>query len=107
MRRSRNQITGNALENDGVKKSSVVALLLLGFCISCLNAQSNKSSEQKSATSPKIVEFTESYDKRFLKRDPKIGTRLPNVQAFDERGEPLELDSTRGKYTVVVFGCLT
>ena len=90
-----------------MKKRFLFGLIIFGFCTPNLNAQSKSSGEQTANSSQPIVEFTENFDKRFLKRDPKIGAKLANVNAFDEKGNPLELDSTRGKYTVIVFGCLT
>ena len=36
-----------------------------------------------------------------------VGTRLPEVSIFDEEGRPFETKTLRGKYSVLVFGCLT
>lgn len=38
---------------------------------------------------------------------PVVGSKLPDIQAFDEQGQVLSLASLRGSYTVLVFGCLT
>lgn len=38
---------------------------------------------------------------------PEIGEELPDVTALDENGQKISLRSLRGKYTVLVFGCLT
>jgi cytochrome oxidase Cu insertion factor (SCO1/SenC/PrrC family) len=38
---------------------------------------------------------------------PAVGTKLPDVSAFDEQGEKFSTSSLRGSYTVLVFGCLT
>ena len=38
---------------------------------------------------------------------PAIGDVLPDVTALDENGKEISLRSLRGKYTVLVFGCLT
>lgn len=38
---------------------------------------------------------------------PQVGTTLPSVTVFDERGEPFSTDRLRGHYSVLVFGCLT
>ena len=89
-----------------MQKILVFGLIIFAFTPN-LVAQSEKSTDQEATAKQPIVEFTETYDKRFLKRDPKIGTKLPNVKAFDAQGDPFELDSTHGKYMVVVFGCLT
>ena len=52
-------------------------------------------------------EWTEQYDQRFLNRDPKLNTEAPAVSAFDAEGKPFDLANTRGKHTVIVFGCMT
>ena len=37
----------------------------------------------------------------------KVGSPMPEVTVFDEDGKPFETASLKGKYSVVVFGCLT
>ena len=37
----------------------------------------------------------------------KIGQALPDLTIFDERGGELRLADLKGKYSVIVFGCLT
>lgn len=54
-----------------------------------------------------VVEFADQYNERYLRQEPPVGETLPNVKLFDAEGNPFELASTRGKYTVLVFGCLT
>ncbi len=43
----------------------------------------------------------------FERGAPAIGATLPDIAAYDARGETLRLSTLRGKYTVLVFGCLT
>jgi len=38
---------------------------------------------------------------------PKVGDRLPEVEGYDEAGNPFALRTLRGHHTVLVFGCLT
>lgn len=52
-------------------------------------------------------EFETSYNARFLQRNPLIGKLAPDVQVYDASGNPFRLAQSRGKHTVVVFGCLT
>ena len=78
-------------------------LLLAVMCTVASPIAAQPNGEQKRQP----VEFEDMYNRRFLQRDPQVGTKIPNVQAFDEKGEPFEWNSTHGKYTVVVFGCLT
>ena len=71
-------------------------------------AHIKKDDEAKPENKPEtVVEFAERYDRMFADRDPQVGSILENASGFDEEGNPFELDQTRGKYTVFVFGCLT
>jgi len=36
-----------------------------------------------------------------------VGEPLPDVRVFDERGDEFRTSLLKGKYTVLVFGCLT
>lgn len=38
---------------------------------------------------------------------PDVGEMIPNVTVLDESGDEYELWRLKGKYTVLVFGCLT
>lgn len=39
---------------------------------------------------------------------PKIGSLIPEISVFDERGESFPLrEKLKGRYAVIVFGCLT
>lgn len=37
----------------------------------------------------------------------KIGQAVPNLSVFDEQGGVFRLADLKGKYSVIVFGCLT
>lgn len=52
-------------------------------------------------------EFESSYNENFLRRSSLLGKDAPNVQVYDEKGNGFRLAQSRGKHTVVVFGCLT
>ena len=54
-----------------------------------------------------IIEFADKYNRDFAEKDPRVGETLPAVSAFDEQGQPFDLDQLKGKYSVLVFGCLT
>jgi len=49
----------------------------------------------------------EQVMRRFDREAPELGTELPDVAAFHADGTELRLSSLRGKYTVLIFGCLT
>lgn len=53
------------------------------------------------------MEFDVQYNSMHENQDPKVGTKLKNVQAFDSEGNEFELSALKGKYSVLVFGCLT
>jgi Ca2+-binding EF-hand superfamily protein len=38
---------------------------------------------------------------------PKVGTSLPNLIAYNADGKEFKLSEVKGKYSVLVFGCLT
>ena len=44
---------------------------------------------------------------RFDRVAPKVGQVLPDIAGFDEKGQPFRLGQLKGRYTVLVFGCLT
>ena len=52
-------------------------------------------------------EFESRYNKRFLKESSFLGKQAPDVNVYDASGNPFRLSQSRGKHTVVVFGCLT
>ena len=54
-----------------------------------------------------IIEFADKYNRDFAEKEPRVGETLPAVSAFDEQGQPLDLDQLKGQYAVLVFGCLT
>ena len=40
-------------------------------------------------------------------RGPAVGSKLPDIAAYDAAGKPFRLSSLKGSHTVLVFGCLT
>ena len=85
------------LRNTSIKQVTC-SLLLITFCI-CSFATSTISAQ--------TVEFVDKYNKKFLKKEPKIGDTVKEVSVFDDLGKPMKLNSAQGKYTVLIFGCLT
>lgn len=82
--------------------SLVVSLISLGL-VGCSEAfQENANGQQDG-----VIEFADKYEQMFAKREPLMGSVIEGVSAYDEKGNPFDLESTRGKYTVLVFGCLT
>ena len=54
-----------------------------------------------------IIEFADKYNRDFAEKEPRVGEAIPAVSAFDEQGQPLDLEQLKGQYAVLVFGCLT
>ena len=38
---------------------------------------------------------------------PEVGTILPDVTVYNDKGDELAVRELRGNYSVLVFGCLT
>lgn len=53
------------------------------------------------------VEFVDRFEQRYKMQDPKIGTAIETIKAYDEQGQPFDNARVKGKYAVYVFGCLT
>lgn len=74
-----------------LRRSACWSILLLALAVSIGSA--------------KTPEFETVYNENFLREKSIVGTK-PDVQLYDADGNPFQLTS-EGKYTVVVFGCLT
>ncbi len=46
-------------------------------------------------------------DDGFLQEKPRLGERVPDLVVYDSQGQEVKVESLRGQYTVLVFGCLT
>ena len=44
---------------------------------------------------------------RFAASELRVGDPLPAIECFDGKGAPFNLGNLKGRYAVVVFGCLT
>ncbi len=89
-------------------KTKLVATIAV--CVGVLFAvpaigQGGKSGKNKQDREP--VEFIEMYNRRHLATDPKLDTVLKEVEVFDSKGNAFSTAKLRGKYSVLVFGCLT
>jgi cytochrome oxidase Cu insertion factor (SCO1/SenC/PrrC family) len=43
----------------------------------------------------------------FEQSAPQVGTPFPGISIFDESGKPFHTSALRGRWTVLVSGCLT
>ena len=82
--------------------STLLSVLLCGTSSHQTIAQDKIGNAQ-----PQTREWTARYDQRFLERAPLLNKAVPDVSVFDEQGNTFSLSRTQGKYTVLVFGCLT
>lgn len=70
----------------------MIARVLFTITISALVAQSLCAQQRRD---------------QFAKNLPAVGSQLPNVEIFDDRGQVLPTEELKGNYTVLVFGCMT
>lgn len=88
-------------------------LLMLAGCGDSTDSPGTKldtsdvASDSEPPQEDETVEFVERYERMFAPRKPKVGDVMEGIAAYDENGERFELEQTRGKPTVIVFGCLT
>jgi cytochrome oxidase Cu insertion factor (SCO1/SenC/PrrC family) len=49
----------------------------------------------------------EKQEPAMTNRLPEVGSAVDDVEIFDEAGKPFSTGGLKGRYTVLVFGCLT
>ncbi len=81
---------------------SVLMLVLVG-----LLGLNWSQQEVQQEVQQETVEFEERFNKSYLEKAPMLNAEFSGLKGFDQAGEPWEIESTRGKYSVYVFGCLT
>ena len=87
----------------------ILTLLLLSCFVTSAVAQQRGGAEasQRPQAKPGTVSPRDQVNRGFESKAPGIGEPLPEVTVVDADGRELQLRSLRGKYTVLVFGCLT
>ena len=63
--------------------------------------------DRKAAGEKGRNQLAQTMQSRFDRSSPAIDTELPDISGFRADGTAIALKSLRGKYTVLVFGCLT
>ena len=88
---------------------STLALVLLLCFVAVGVAQQTEGSEtaRRPNAKPGVESPKERVNRKFESTAPGIGEPLPDVTVLDADGREFSLRSLRGKYTVLVFGCLT
>ena len=81
-----------------------VAAGILAVSFSC-----NRPAEEQIAEEESVERLSPmaQLEKRFQEFDLKVGDPFPEVEIFDAHGKPFNTKSLKGKYTVIVNGCLT
>ena len=54
-----------------------------------------------------VVEKPEAKESEMTDRLPEIGSAIPDEEIFAASGDPFRTSTLKGRYTVLVFGCLT
>jgi hypothetical protein len=62
---------------------------------------------QRLDTGPRAGSAGDMVTREFDRSAPAIGTLFPAVDIFDAGGRPFNTRSLKGRYTVLVSGCLT
>lgn len=83
------------------------ATLALSAPAGAVSTRAQDQAAAQNAAGGQVTEFADQYNQRYAGQEPLEGATLPNVKLFDAEGNSFELTSTHGKYTVLVFGCLT
>ena len=83
--------------------TSLVALTMLLVAQSATAQRPNRKTPGQAASG----QMRQSMQGQFDRSSPEIGAELPDVSGYRSDGSKISLRSLRGKYTVLVFGCLT
>ncbi|RMF40168.1 MAG: hypothetical protein D6753_12230 [Planctomycetota bacterium] len=76
-------------KGEAVKKARWLAVLLVACCATQAAAQRIGTGSAMGADLP------------------AVGSVLPDITVYDQRGQVVSTATLRGSYTVLVFGCLT
>ena len=79
----------------------MVALCALGVMLGSIARAADE--EPPEEAQPRTEREEESRDSA----DGFVGTPLPDLTVYDASGNPFELSRLKGRYSVLVFGCLT
>ena len=83
------------------------SLLISGIVAGPTFAQSGKNETPKSKQDGQRPEFVDKYNKRHATQNPLVGDAISHVDVFDAQGKQFSTKNLDGKYSVLVFGCLT
>ncbi len=76
----------------GVALSSIALLL-------CRPATAQDADQPRAPVAPESHQLSEGA--------PRVGTPLPDIEIHTDTGDPFRSSALKGKFTVLVFGCLT
>jgi cytochrome oxidase Cu insertion factor (SCO1/SenC/PrrC family) len=101
-----NKIKRNKMKNL-ISLFSLSALLISGIVAAPACAQTDDSEKPKSKQDRKRPEFVDTYNQRHATQKPLVGDTISPVDLFDAEGNRFSTKNLAGKYSVLVFGCLT
>jgi len=91
-----------------MRKSIVGLALSVGLIgTSILMAQAPDRATNRGDAPSGMRSAMSMLQRQFDQRAPAIGSELPDLSVSDGDGNPLKVRDLRGKFTVIVFGCLT
>ena len=85
----------------------IPALVVGSMLLPAVIAQEQSGDGTRAPGNQQPQEFAERYNLRHLDQPPLLNERVPEVEIFDAEGNPFATGKFRGRYTVLVFGCLT
>ena len=89
-------------------KQIVAMSLFLSLCCSVVIAQPGRGQQRSGGPGGGGASRPGTPGSATLERAGlKLGQNLPDLTIFDEQGGKFRLADVKGKYTVIVFGCLT
>ena len=53
------------------------------------------------------IKKPEAQESGMTDRLPAVGSAVPDLEIYSETGDPFRTSLFKGRYTVIVFGCLT
>ncbi len=80
----------------------LATLLLTTFCYRAAGQELAQRQRPGSGSGP-----AQAMQAVFARSAPDVGQQLPDVAGYRSDGTKVSLRDLRGKYTVLVFGCLT
>jgi len=92
-----------------MKRSRFTAAAVAAICalsVSCSREAVEKEPSAEQAAAEKLSPAKE-LERRFQEFPLQVGDPFPEADIYDATGKPFNTKSLKGRYTVIVNGCLT